>query len=222
MTKYLLAKLPTIILVFGLLIIIHHFQWTLAYKEKIHSSAALEQTVEGYAIVLVSTPENPVSKNLVQSALYQNYENCQVYLIDTVEGEEFPTELGLHHIQVAKEEELVKAYFDCLFSLPKGQVVVHIDAREKSIHPGMIDKFHKVFENQNIWVVYADRRLYPTRLNPKWDDARVKAFHSELVHKIHLQDIQTIEEFHKGIFYLGNEHSHFGEKLLDPKADSSF
>ena len=214
MTKYLLSRLPGILLVFGFLIIIHHYQLSVFPLKENSGAPFFRSEIKNFDIFLISSEEKPVKAELIESLIHQKGVQVKVHLLDATEHKEvYP----LEKIQYRKVDP--KDVLAGFHSIVMAHVLVFIEPVEKNIHPYLLYKIRHLFEHRDVKAVYTDKKMKPTQHRLGWERANIKAYQASLAQQINMEKIRTFEDYHQGILFLTAENFLFSTKVLDPEPE---
>jgi hypothetical protein len=214
--KYFLSRLPGALLVFGFLMIIHYLQWGILPTKEKKGVVFNPPKIEKYDVFLVATEEKPLEIGLINSLKFQEGPLVNIHILDgSIKGLEFPKHPEIDYRKV-DPSALFTTFFCSAKKCDPKDVIVLIDSTEKNIHRSFFKNMHRVFENGDIWFLYADKKLHPTKANPGYHRAKIKACHAGLVHQLQEEHIHNFEEFYKAVYFLSDEHTLFNAKILDP------
>lgn len=218
--KFVLSRLPAALLVFGFLMIIHYFQWGIIPSKEKKGIIFAHPKVEKYDVFLIATDEKPIEIGLIEALKSQEGPTLKIHILDG-SSLEFESE---KYSDIAYEKIDPGILFSVFFTKAKKcdpkDVIVLIDTTEKNIHRSFFKKMHEVFENGDVWFLYADKKIHPTRSNPGFHIAKIKACHAGLLHQLEQEKIADFKEFYIAIFYLSDDHTLFDPKLLDSQFEN--
>jgi hypothetical protein len=219
MTKYLLLRLPGVLLVFGFLIIVHYMQFSVFHPKNRMGDFFNKISAESFDVFLVSTEEKRVSKDLIDSIVCQKDVEVKVHVLDFSGDLNFGNSEKVDYKKCASLE-LMDFFHREVLSIDPSHIVVVIDPLEKRVHPYLLRKIRHLFHSREVKAVYTDRKVKPTQKHPGWDQAKIKAYHVELIKQLDMEKIRTLEEYHQGILFLTDENFLFSAKLLDPDPEN--
>jgi hypothetical protein len=218
MTKYLLSRLPGVLLVFGFLIIIHHYQLSVFPLKENSGTPFFRSEIKNFDIFLISSEEKPVKAELIESLIHQKGVQVKVHLLDATElNEVYPFE----KIQYRKVDPkaVLDVFHTTVLALDPAHVLVFVDPFEKNIHPYLLYKIRHLFEHRDVKAVYTDKKMKPTQHRLGWETANIKAYQASLVQQINMEKIRTFEDYHQGILFLTADNFLFSTKVLDPEPE---
>ena len=219
MLKYILLRLPGALLVFGFLMIIHYFQWGILPSKGKKGVVFSLPRVEKYDVFLIATPDKPLELPLVEALKSQEGPRLNIHILDGSKSHlKFSEHEGISY-QKVDPSNLFKTFLTGAKKCAPKDVIVLIDSTEKNIHRSFFKNMHQIFENGDIWFLYADKKLHPTKTNPGYHKAKIKACHAGLIHQIKEEYIQDFEDFYRAIYYLSDDHTLFNAKILDPQEE---
>jgi tRNA A37 N6-isopentenylltransferase MiaA len=202
------------LLVFSFLIIIHNLQIKYGSKPITLTDNFTPKPVDQYVIVFFTTHNQQLCPKILQMALEQTVPAKKVLWIDTQNHSDLIESATLEHFHV-KPEEVISTFVQAVKKLEGRTVVVQLDCHKENVHHRVLEKLDQIFANQSVWLVYADNRLYPSKMNPKWKEAGLKAFYAHLVSQLDVSNLHTIDDVYKNLFFLGNGHHQFNSQVLD-------
>jgi hypothetical protein len=215
MTKYLLLRLPGVLLVFGFLIIVHYMQFSVFPPKNRMGALFNKISAESFDVFIVSTEEKRVSKDLIESIVHQKDVEVKVHVLDLSGDLNFGNSEKVDYKRCASLE-LMDFFHKEVLSIDPSHIVVVIDPLEKKVHPYLLQKIKHLFQNREVKAVYSDRKVKPTHKRPGWGEAKIKAYHVGLAKHLEMEKIHTLEDYHAGILFLSDESFLFSSKVLDP------
>lgn len=220
MIKYLLLRLPGVLLVFGFLIIVHYMQFAVFTSKDRVAGFFSRIEAENFDIFIISTEEKPASRELIESLIEQKDVEAKVHLIDMGNSRSEFSKIETLDYKKCASLELLDFFHKELSKINPKHILVFIDAQEKKVHPYLLRKIKNIFHSREVKVVYTDRKVKPTQKHPGWDEAKIKAYHVDLISQLDIDKIRTLEDYHRGIFFLSDENFLFSNKILDPDPES--
>jgi len=220
MMKYLLLRLPGALLVFGFLIIVHYMQFSFVPVKNRFGALFSRIEAENFDVFIISTEEKPVSNELVDSLLGQKDAEVKVHLLDLRQAKGEFHEGEKFEYKRCAPVELIDFFHKEVSKINPKHILVFIDPLEKKVHPFLMRKIRHLFHSREVKAVYTDRKVKPTQKHPGWEQAKIKAYHVELIKQLDVEKIRTLEEYHQGIFFLTDENFLFSTKLLDPDPEN--
>lgn len=168
---------------------------------------------------MIATPDKPLELFLVEALKSQEGPLLNIHILDGSKSHlKFSEHEGISY-QKVDPSNLFKTFLTGAKKCAPKDVIVLIDSTEKNIHRSFFKNMHQIFENGDIWFLYADKKLHPTKTNPGYHKAKIKACHAGLIQQIKEEHIQDFEDFYRAIYYLSDDHTLFNAKILDPQEE---
>lgn len=209
MKRRWLHRIPTILIVIGALFTIKHIALTIQRKEPSPVHFMVEAP-KGFTVFLLANEYQRYNLATVQSLLEQDYEPYKVVILDLVNQPPSLKDPRLHYLFVSSAKEMTKAYLKIVEALNDKEVIVQVAPDEVVHSQKVLHYLSHLYENNNIWLTYADPPFRQKKAQPKWQQAGLKSFYASLVKQLDLDPEKTnLDELLSGIYYLGKHHLYF-------------